>query len=168
MKVALQPITPLNALQFKAVRLQALNDTPNAFGSTYAKESQLSDADWLKRAADWNSERSIGYLAMDAGVACGIVAGFLDEHDPLRVNVISMWVAPSHRRAGVGRSLIDAICAWARDRGARQMHLMVTSVNHPAMEFYKQIGFAMTGNAKPYSNDPKITEYEMARSVDAI
>ena len=63
--ILLEPITPQNALIFKAVRLRALRNTPNAFGSTYAKESQLTDADWIKRAAQWSGERSAGFLAMD-------------------------------------------------------------------------------------------------------
>src|SRR5712692_5958294 len=64
--IALEPITPQNAMIFKAVRLRALQDTPSAFGSTYAKESQLADADWIKRAVQWNGERSAAFLAMDS------------------------------------------------------------------------------------------------------
>jgi hypothetical protein len=62
---ALERITPTHALDIKAVRLMALRDSPSAFGSTYAKESQFSDADWLKRAANWSNDRSVGYLAME-------------------------------------------------------------------------------------------------------
>jgi len=47
--ITIEPITALNMLLFKAVRLLALPDAPHAFGSTYAKESQLTDADWTKR-----------------------------------------------------------------------------------------------------------------------
>lgn len=43
--ITIEPITPQTALTFKAARLRALQDTPSAFGSTYAKESQLTDAD---------------------------------------------------------------------------------------------------------------------------
>jgi hypothetical protein len=94
----LEQIGPKNALIFKAIRLQALQDSPRAFCSTYAKESQLSDADWLKRAVDWSSNRSVGYLALYQGVSCGIVAAFLNEHDPSKAHLVSMWVSPTHRR----------------------------------------------------------------------
>ncbi|MDB5173122.1 MAG: hypothetical protein JWN51_1895 [Phycisphaerales bacterium] len=165
---ALERITPGNALVYKTIRLTALRDSPSAFGGTYARESELSDADWIQRAADWGGERSMGYLAMDSGAGCGIAAAFLDEHDPLTAHLRSMWVAPTHRRAGVGRSLIDAIDAWARGRGARALRLMVTSSNHSAIEFYKRNGFSMTGNTKPYPNDPALIEYEMSRPVLAL
>lgn len=162
---ALAQITAANALEFKAIRLIALQDSPTAFGSTYAKESQFSDGDWIKRAADWSSDRSIGYLAMDSVTACGIAAAFLSEGDPRIAYLISMWVAPSHRRSGIGRKLVDAIDAWAKSRNVHVLKLMVTSNNQTAIEFYKQNGFLMTGNTEPYPNDPTLIEYEMSRSV---
>ena len=146
----------------------ALQDSPSAFGSTYARESQFTDAEWLKRAADWSSDRSIGYLAMDAQTACGIVAAFLDEHDPLQAHLMSMWVSLAHRRQGIGRLLIDAINTWAFARGAHTLRLMVTSSNTAAFEFYHRIGFSKTGNTKPYPNDPVLIEYEMSRSLAAM
>ena len=47
--VSLEQITRQNALTFRDIRLQALQDTPSAFGSTYAKESRLTGDDWLER-----------------------------------------------------------------------------------------------------------------------
>ena len=117
--IALEPITPQNAMVFKAVRLQALQDTPSAFGSTYAKESQLTDADWIKRALQWNSERSAAFLAMDEHTACGIVGSFLDQDDATRAHLVSMWTAPTHRRRGIGRLLVNEVLGWARVREAR-------------------------------------------------
>ncbi|MGH7886605.1 MAG: hypothetical protein ACREPG_01985 [Candidatus Binatia bacterium] len=92
--ITLQLITPRNATLFKDVRLRALRDTPSAFSSTYAKESQLTDNDWVKRAVQWSGEKSVGYLALDAGSPCGIASGLLDQADPTRASLLSMWVAP--------------------------------------------------------------------------
>jgi len=165
---AIEQISRSNALIFKDVRLRALQDSPTAFGSTYARESQLSDSDWLKRAADWSSNRSVGYLAMDDGAPCGIVAAFLNETDPFKAHLVSMWVAPTHRRVGVGRTLVTAVQSWAITRGARLLQLTVTSSNRAAIEFYVQNGFSMTGNTEPYSNDPTLIEYEMSRTITAM
>ena len=163
--ILIEPIAVPNVTVFKEVRLRALQDTPSAFGSTYARESQFTDAEWIDRAIRWNGEKGIGFLAIDDGVACGIAGSFLDENDAMRAQLISMWTAPSHRRQGVGRLLVDEVAAWARLRGAQTLQLMVTSVNEPAMRFYERLGFTRTGRTEPYPNDPAVIEYEMARAI---
>jgi ribosomal protein S18 acetylase RimI-like enzyme len=162
----LQPITPAVAATFKAVRLRALLDTPTAFGSTHAKEIQLSDSDWQSRAVQWNGDRSVGYLAVDDQEPCGIAASFLDSNDAAKAHLISMWVAPTHRKRGVGKRLIDAVIEWARSRHAHTLCLMVTSNNQVAMRFYERLGFVRTGRTEPYPNDPALVEYEMHRRID--
>jgi ribosomal protein S18 acetylase RimI-like enzyme len=152
-------------MALKDVRLRALQDTPSAFGSTYAKESQLTDADWVERAAQWSGERAAGYLAVDAPIPCGIAAVYLGQDDGTRAHLVSMWVAPAHRRLGIGRLLVDAVLAWARRRNARTLQLMVTCNNDPAIRFYQRLGFTMTGQTEPYPNDPALIEYEMSRSI---
>jgi len=163
--IVLERITPQKALVFKAVRLRALRDTPGAFGSTYAKESQLADAEWVARAGKMNGERSIGLLAIDAGAACGIAACFLDQADVTQAHLISMWTAPTHRQQGVGRLLVDKILEWARERKVRVLRLMVVCNNETAIKFYERLGFVRTGRTEPYPNDPALIEYEMCRTV---
>src|SRR4051794_17821784 len=101
----LSPINQINVTVFRMTRLAALLESPSAFGSTYANESQISDAEWLQRAIDWSSDRRIGFLAKSQNCTCGIVGGCFDEHDLSTVHLISMWVAPTHRRYGIGTSL---------------------------------------------------------------
>ena len=161
----LEPITPANASAFRTVRLQALQDSPGAFSSTYARESQLSDDEWDQRIGNWNGERGIGYLAINHGIACGIAGSALDPHDPATAQLISMWVAPGQRRSRVGEALVGAIFAWAKGRSARTLRLMVTSNNPTAIEFYNRLGFNMTGKTGPYPNDPAVFEYEMEKPI---
>src|SRR5271165_3893299 len=161
----LEQISTNNVLAFKTVRLRPLQESPGAFGSTYARESHFPDAEWLKRAANMNGEKGIGYLAMDNDRACGIIGAFRDEQDSLSANVVSMRVAPTHRHTGVGSSLIAALQTWARNHGVRVLRLMVTSNNRAAIEFYDHIGFSMTGKTEPYPNDPSVIEYEMFQFV---
>ena len=150
----IEPVTPLNTAVFKDVRLRALRNTPHAFGSTYAKESQLTDFEWLARVGHMNGKIRAGFLAMDGKTACGIVGSFLDQNDPSRAHLISMWTAPTHRQQGIARLLVDEVLQWARGRNARSLVLMVTSNNEPALRFYERIGFRRTGRTEPYPNDP--------------
>ena len=163
--ITISPITLQNTWVFKAVRLRALEDAPHAFGSTYAKESQLPDSDWIKRVKRWNGETGAGFLAMDGPTACGIAGSFLDANDPTRAQLISMWTAPTHRQRGVGRLLVDEVLRWARGRDAHILLLMVTSINEPAIRFYERLGFTRTGRTQPYPNDSAVIEYEMSRDI---
>lgn len=155
----------MNTFLFKDVRLRALQDAPHAFGSTYAKESQLSDADWIKRAERWNGELGAGFLAMDDGTVCGVAGSFLDQNDPERAQLLSMWTAPTHRERGIGRLLVNEVLNWARGRNARILLLMVTNNNEVAIRFYQRLGFTRTGRTEPYPNDPAVIEYEMSRPI---
>lgn len=107
----------------------------------------------------------MGFLALDQGTACGIAGSFLDQNDPANAHLISMWTAPTHRRQGVGRLLVNAVLNWARGRNARILQLMVTSNNEPAIRFYQRLGFTRTGRTEPYPNDPAVIEYEMSRPI---
>ncbi|HEY2589448.1 MAG TPA: GNAT family N-acetyltransferase [Tepidisphaeraceae bacterium] len=163
--IMLRPIVPGCVESYRSIRLRALQDTPTAFGSTYARESRLSDADWLNRAAQWNGDRSAAFLAWDGDEPCGIVAGFLEQDEPTMAHLVSMWVAPTHRRAGVGRLLVNAVIDWMRSRGATALRLMVTSNNDVAQRFYERLGFTPTGRTEPYPNDAALFEFEMIRSI---
>ena len=163
--IVIEPITAQNFGLFKTVRLLALQDAPYAFSATYAKESQFDDAEWLRRVERMNGERGIGFLSMDGDVGCGIVGAFLDANDATRVQLVSMWTAPTHRQRGVGRLLVNEVLAWARRRKARTLLLMVTSNNEAAICFYEKLGFARTGRTEPFPNDPAVLEYEMSLPI---
>jgi ribosomal protein S18 acetylase RimI-like enzyme len=163
--ITIVPITSQNVPAFKAVRLRALQDTPHAFGSTYARESQFPDSEWLSRAQRWSGESGIGLLAMDGDTPCGIAGSFLDPSDPSHAQLISMWTAPTHRQLGIGRLLVNEILRWAQHRNAHTLLLMVTSVNQSAMLFYERLGFIRTGRTEPYPNDPAVIEFEMSRPI---
>ena len=163
--ISIVPITAQNVSVFKAVRLRALQDSPFAFGSTYARESQFTDEEWLKRAENWNGEKGAGFLAIDGDMACGIAGAFLDQEDPTRASLVSMWTAPTHRKGGVGKMLVREAEGWARRAGAVTMRLMVTSPNHSAQLFYERLGFVFTGVHEPWPNDPSLFEYEMSRRI---
>lgn len=163
--VALEQVRAQNVEVFKRVRLRALKEAPGAFGSTYAREIQFSDEEWLARAARWDGESGVGILAMEGGEPFGIAGAFLDEENLTQALLVSMWTDPAHRQQGLGRLLVDAVVEWARLRGARTMRLTVVSNNESAIRFYERLGFAMTGRSEPYPNDAALIEYEMAKGI---
>ena len=165
MAITLRAISAEDKDLYRETRLRALQDTPSAFGSTYAREAAFTDAEWQQRTANLASGRAVGYLALDLGIdvdlACGLIAALPSEEIPNCFTVVSMWVAPTHRRLGVGTLLIDRIKKWAESRNAHELRLMVTGNNPSAMDFYLRNGFHPTGHTGPYPNDPAVFEHEM-------
>jgi ribosomal protein S18 acetylase RimI-like enzyme len=56
--------------------------------------------------------------------------------------VEELVVAPTARRRGVGRALMDAAHALARERGLSRVELDVRSWNEAALAFYRALGYA--------------------------
>lgn len=72
-----------------------------------------------------------------------------------RDDVALLWdlrVTPDARRAGVGRTLLDAVDAWARSHEATWLEAETQNINAPACRFYAANGFelrAATRHAYP-------------------
>jgi len=82
----------------------------------------------------------------------GALAGYvaLGSATPLAsnrhvVHVRGLAVAEAYRGRGVGRALVEATAAAARERGARRVTLRVLASNGPARALYEACGFAVEG-----------------------
>ncbi|WP_144184094.1 GNAT family N-acetyltransferase [Elioraea rosea] len=53
-------------------------------------------------------------------------------------------VDAAHRGRGIGRLLLEAAEAWARERGALRVALLADETNAPALDFYDRLGFTRT------------------------
>jgi ribosomal protein S18 acetylase RimI-like enzyme len=73
----------------------------------------------------------------------------MDAFEKSLAHLYALWVAPDARRLGVGYGLVDAICSWARDRGAAHIELSVTVGNDGATRLYQRMGFEDTGEREP-------------------
>ncbi len=127
-KIEIARLVPDEWRRFRALRLEALGEAPEAFGTALASWSGEHDREERWRARLSSVPRNL-HASLD-GVAAGIcsVTG-LDEKK--RAELISLWVAPFARGAGVAGALIGAALEEARDLGAAAV--------------YRRHGFAETG-----------------------
>jgi GNAT superfamily N-acetyltransferase len=151
----------------KAVRLAALADSPSAFGSSYAAEVDQPDDHWTSRAAHGaGGERSVTFFAIVDGSVVGLVAAYRPDGAGLAVELVSMWVSPPRRRAGIAAELVDAVVRWAHETGATIVELWVTRGNDAAVRLYEAAGFRLTGDHQPLPSDPCKHELRMRRTLD--
>lgn len=129
----------------RALRLRALTEDPHAFGSTPESELARTDEQWAFR---FDPGATFAAVAED-GTLGGMVTGLPDPEHHRCVDLISMWVAPEHRGRGGGAGLVEAVCAWATDRGAAEVRLHVVAGNTAAERLYERCGFRPTGEVVP-------------------
>ena len=56
-------------------------------------------------------------------------------------HIFLLYVAPEHRRKGIGTALMHHAEDWARARSDRQISLQVFLSNQPAVNLYQQLGY---------------------------
>lgn len=141
------------------VRLRALADAPDAFGTTHAEALARPEQWWREWAAtSAESESQAMVLAWDGDDAVGIAGVFATEDV---WQVISMWVDPRARGGGVGRALLDAVVAWARGQEHRTIRLSVTDGNDGARRLYERYGFRDTGITEPLRSNASLVVREL-------
>ena len=149
--------------QSRAIRLQALQQAPLAFASTYEREIAFAEGIWRQRIND-----AAQFLAVDAGVVVGTATGFAEPSEPGRVILVAMFVSPSARGRGVGERLVRAVVDQARADGADDVRLQVVETNDAAARLYQRCGFVATGASVPLPHHPELTEHEMILALRPI
>lgn len=135
---------------YRDLRLRALADAPDAFGSTLEAERERPDEAWIERVASGAvSPWSFPVVATERDELVGLAWGRILPEAPETAHVFQMWVAPEARGQGCGALLLDAVVAWARDAGARHVLLGVTRGDTPARRLYDRAGFRPAGDPEP-------------------
>lgn len=141
-KIELRALTPDDAAIYWALRLRALRDEPDAFGSSYedAKDRPLEKvAEQLRGSAD-----AFTLGAFENGSLVGTITfhrptGMKERHT---ANIFGMYVAPEAQGRGVGGALLDALLTRARMlEGLEQIYLGVVTTQAAARALYRSRGF---------------------------
>ncbi len=134
-------LTLADLAEYRALRLEALEQTPEAFGSTLAREQAFTDADF---AARLTGGVTIG--AFRDNTLGGIASFYAEpgEKDRHKGRLVGMYVRPDLRGTGASRALVEAVLAHAVNH-VEQVHLDVVSTNRAARRLYETCGFTAYG-----------------------
>ena len=144
------------------LRLCALRDSPESFAETAAEAEARPFSYWedLTRSVTEHN-RHVMFLACEADAVFGSTYGLRDIENRDTARVGGTWVAPSHRRRGVGRALLQAVLSWARDHDFQRLRLWAPSANAAAHALYRQAGFAETGRRRPLPTNAELQIAEL-------
>ncbi len=96
------------------------------------------------------SHDSVLLVADAGGALIGFLTAYQDMHSVrfgYRAWVEDFAVSPEHRSQGVGRQLLDAAKAWARERGASHLELDSADARTDAHRFYMREGAEYTSRS---------------------
>ncbi len=75
-------------------------------------------------------------------VACLWLGNAIDQQRGDRhAHIFLLYVAPEHRRRGLGSALMRYVETWAKTRGDHQIGLQVFTSNTAALNLYNQLGY---------------------------
>lgn len=166
--LVIRRLRPDEGAAYRAIRLRALADAPDAFCSTLAEEEARPPDSWSARLD--NAARSgidCPLVAERDGDMLGMVWAKVDAADADTVNLFQMWVAPECRGQGVAHALLMGAVDWARARGARTVGLGVNCANAAAVALYRRAGFGILGEAYPMAGEAGRMEYAMRLQLGA-
>ena len=127
---------------YRSIRLAALSDNPQAFGSTYEREIAFKESTWREQTTRGaGGKDSIFFIALFGDEGVGIAGGITTPKYPRVSQLVSMWVHVDHRETDVAARLIAQVEVWAFDRGSESLVCGVTGGNDRALIFYEKIGF---------------------------
>ncbi|MBV9733887.1 MAG: GNAT family N-acetyltransferase [Verrucomicrobia bacterium] len=126
---------------FRSIRLEGLRNDPDAFGSTFEKESSEPEqyfVDRLSRSAVFGGfvgDRLVG------------VAGFYSFGDTKSAHKGVLWgmyITPEARGLKLASALVETLLEHA-GKEVEQIQLTVVSSNPRARRFYQRMGFVEYG-----------------------
>lgn len=134
-------LTPSDAACFREIRLEALQSTPEAFGSTYEHEAS--------QALSWFEERlskTVVLGCFDESQLVGTAGFFVQQGAKVQHKGVlwGMYVQPKARGGGVGQMLLKAVMDHAAPI-VEQIQLTVVRENLLAYKLYKRNGFEEYG-----------------------
>lgn len=146
--IEIRALTHADVAIYRVLRLRALREHPEAFGSSYAEGLARPDTFYAARIADAAHADDFLLGAFDADALVGTL-GFsrLDrDKDKHKGTFWGMHVAAEQAGKGIGRALMVAAIERARVQpGLLQILLAVVTENERATGLYRSLGFESYG-----------------------
>ncbi len=153
---------------YKALRLRALLEEPQAFSSLYADALTIPEETWMTRLQEASeAKRNWLLFARENGRLVGMVGAYMEPGAGDVATVVSVYVPQEERGRGIGARLTESILdALSAKPFLRRAKLMVNPHQTPALGLYRKFGFRQTGTHAVRMGDGNLVdELTMERSL---
>lgn len=130
---------------YKKLRLEAVEDSPQSFLATTEETNQETQAEWK------NKIENMFFAIDEKDNLVGMIGCYQEKLTKQQhiANIVSFYIKPEYRRQGLGRELIKTAIDFAKTKKEiEKIQLGVITTQKPAIELYKSIGFATIGEQK--------------------
>lgn len=131
-----------------ALRLQALNESPESFGSTYEDTLARGKESILQRLQH-GGEDNFYFGAFNESLTLVGMIGLVREGGAKsrhKADIVSLYTLPSARGQGVARALMQAVIDYATQQPElEQLRLAVVTTALSARNLYRSLGFQTYG-----------------------
>ncbi|WP_112179676.1 GNAT family N-acetyltransferase [Paraliobacillus zengyii] len=135
-----------DASEYLTNRLIALQENPEAFGSSYEEEKNDSIEKYINRFK--LSLDSFTFGAFEQSELIGTISLVKETKLKLkhRANIVAVYVKPENRGKGLGNALLLKAIEKAKTiNEIEQLYLTVSTKNSAAKKVYKSMGFEICG-----------------------
>lgn len=140
-------LTGEDAADYWQLRLEALKNSPEAFGTSYEEAIQRENPiERVKNSFKVKGNYTFGAYEEDKLI--GMVTLLKESGSKMkhRANIFAMYVSPPGRRKGVGKALMEQAIRQAKETNEiEKINLSVVSSNESAKNLYLQMGFKVFG-----------------------
>lgn len=146
--VEIRPLTENDVEGYAELRLQGLQDHPEAFASSYEEEKDRPLEDLRTRLKTWSTPENFVLGAWDGENLIGMVGFYREKHLKMQHKGViwGMLVAPEGRGQGIGKKLMESAIERAKQLdGLEQINLTVEANNTAANQLYQSLGFEIYG-----------------------
>ncbi|WP_232311222.1 GNAT family N-acetyltransferase [Robertmurraya korlensis] len=135
-----------DAIAYKEKRIEALQIHPEVFSSSVEEELDYS---LEVHASRLRASNAYTFGAFEKDKLVGVVTLVIEMKRKLmhRSDIFAMYVTPEVRRLGVGKQLMEAAIAQAKELDeVEQVYLTVSTNNTAAKKLYESVGFEIIGS----------------------
>ncbi|WP_394188176.1 GNAT family N-acetyltransferase [Paenisporosarcina quisquiliarum] len=143
----IRKLTGDDASEYWRLRLEALQQNPEAFATTYV-DAMARVNPLIRVAKNLDSKESATIGAFIGEELVGTMTVSAEQASKLkhRINLLAVYVTPKVRGQKVGTKLLQNVISFAKQwSGIEKINLTVVSSNEPAIRLYKQLGFVSFG-----------------------